>query len=213
MKDKIFLSILIIFILGSSSYIHSQSIDERSYIKKYRFYENPTHFIIDNIYIDGISINTNDKIEYLFIYFDTPQCCQNGLSEIIFNHIIKKGDDVLIDTLIKTKIESNFYPTYWANTLNILKFKDENIFYFYTSLSNNLVGLDPYNIILWIFLKNNIYTFRGSIPKHEDWSWDTYYSIEYSDKLNNEFPSIYLEMVKIWNKDIQNYKRNFYKNE
>lgn len=206
-------NIFFIFILFSSLYIYSQSIDELSYIKKYKFYENPTHFIIDNIYIDGISININDKIEYLFIYFDTPQCCQNGTSEIIFNHIIKKGDDVLIDTLIKTKIESNFYPTYWANTLNILKLKDENIFYFYTSLSNNLVGLDPYNIILWIFLKNNIYTFRGSIPKHEDWSWDTYYSVEYSDKLNNEFPSIYLEMVKIWNKDIQNYKKYFYKNE
>jgi hypothetical protein len=158
-------------------------------------------------FVDGLKISNSKYSDFFTLSINMPECCQVGRSEIYIQHKVFISDTLLIKYKEEViYVENNVYPKYWANTLNVSFFQENPIISFVTSLEDRLGGLDPINLILWVYYEDVIYKFSVIVPVHQDWEWNTTYQFQPDDKLREISNEVYNKIIEMWKLYIEKYK-------
>lgn len=104
------------------------------------------------------------------------------------------------------------FAFYSLNSLEVFNVNDKYGAYFYTSLLGYPYGIDPYELVMWVYYNEKLYKFSGVIPAHKDWLWHETYSFTPDERLKSESPKVYQKITDIWNQHIENYKKQYIEN-
>ncbi len=189
-------------------------IESKPAIEKIIFTEWLSGWNIGSVWniADGIKITNGDKIEYFLLGIDIPPCCQKGEAEIRVKHQSFTHDSLISEKRLSASIDSNRYPVYWINTLSIFNSSNRNGAYFFTMLENPLGGLDPRELVLWVYYNEMFYKFSGIVPLHQDWLWEKTYSFTPDERLKSASPEAYQKITDVWNEHIEKYKKQYNNN-
>ncbi len=160
---------------------------------------------------DGIKVISGDKTEYFVFDIESPPGAIRNKAEIHFIYRLDILDSTIHEKELTYSIDS-LYPFYTLNSLEVFNVHNQYGVYFYTSLLGYPYGIDPYELIMWVYYDEKLYKFSGIIPQHQDWLWDETYSFTPDKKLKAVSEETYNKVIALWEQYIQKYKEYYEKN-
>lgn len=157
---------------------------------------------------DGIKIISGDKTEYFVFDIESPPDAIRNKAEVRFIYRLDLLDSTVHEKELTYSIDS-LYPFYTLNSLDVFNVNNQYGAYFYTSLLGYPYGIDPYELIMWVYYNEKLYKLSGIIPVHQDWSWEKTYSFTPDERLKNEYPKVYQKIIDTWNQNIDRYKKYY----
>ncbi|MDT8308075.1 MAG: hypothetical protein RQ866_00995 [Bacteroidales bacterium] len=158
---------------------------------------------------DGIKILSTDKSEYFVFYIESPPGVIRNKADVNFVYRLVSQDSIMHEKRLTYSLDT-LYPFYNLNSLKVFKSNNQYGAYFYTTLMGYPYGIDPNQLVMWIYYNENLYKFSGIIPMHPDWSWENTYSFTPDEKLKREAPEAYQQLIDIWNQDMPKYKKYYH---
>ena len=109
---------------------------------------------------DGIKIISEDKTEYFLFDIESPPGSIRNKAEIHFIHRLDLLDSTIYEKELTYSIDS-LYPFYTLNSLDVFNINNQYGAYFYTSLLGYPYGIDPYELIMWVYYNEKLYRNLG----------------------------------------------------
>lgn len=154
---------------------------------------------------DGLKIIREKTIEYFVFEIESPPGVVRKNAEIHFTYRIDSSNVTLYEKEITFPIDGLF-PFYNLNSLEAFNVNDRYGVYFFTSLLDYPYGIDPFELVMWIYYDDNIYRFSGIVPPHGDWPWEEVYLFNPDEHLKAKYLDVYNTMTLIWDDHIEKYK-------
>ena len=206
---KIFIFIILTLLVSCLS--NSKKETNNLEVERVTFFNSQINFEFD----DGVKIKSNGLENHYYLSVDKPECCQLGESKIILDKIkFKKGVIISEQTIEFNVKEKNLTPKILVNTLTVKDVDNdgkEELFFVY-SLRNNIIGIEPITLMYTIFYNGDFYFFETKIPLHEDWDWESNFTLINDKRLKLISKDVYSYAHKTFNEMINNYKINFNNN-
>lgn len=159
---------------------------------------------------DGIKVVNGDKTEYFVFDIESPPGTIRNKAEVRFIYRLDILDSTIHEKELTYSIDS-LYPFYTLNSFEVFTVNNQYGAYFYTSLLGYPYGIDPYELIMWVYYDEKLYKFSGIIPQHQDRLWDETYSFVPDKKLKDVSEETYSKVVALWEQHIQKYKEYYEK--
>ena len=160
---------------------------------------------------DGIKVIRGNRTEYFYFDIESPPGVVRDKADIQFTYRLDSLDNIVYEKEVTCSVDS-LCPFYKLNSLNVFNVNNQYGAYFYTSLLGYPYGIDPYELVMWVYYDEELYKFSGVVSQHQDWSWEETYSFSPDEKLKLVSEEAYKEVVNLWGQHIQNYKEFYNRN-
>jgi hypothetical protein len=157
---------------------------------------------------DGIKVIRGNQTEYFVFDIESPPSDIRDKAEVFFTYRLDISDSTIHEKKLEYTMNDNC-PFYMLNTLKVFRADEKNGAYFYTALASYPYGMDPSEVVLWVYYDEQLYRFSGILSSHPDWPWDEYYSFTPDDRLKSVSPDAYNTIIDTWEEYVGHVKKRF----